>query len=554
MGAGTYTENDTINASALYSLTIAGAGASTTTVNGNVAGSVFTVSGTVTLSGLTMTNGGGANAGYGGGIDNGGTLTVTDSTVSDNNSLYFGGGIWNTGILTVTGSTLSGNTTAAFGGGIDNNGGTLTVTGSTLSGNSAGAQAGGIKTDRGTVTITNSTLSGNSATLAGSIGGGIESYLSATTVVDSTLSGNGAASGGNIQYQSGTLDVGATILADSTSGGDCSGPITDEGYNMADDASCGFSATGSTNSSPTLDADLGPLQNNGGPTDTMALLAGSPAIDQVTSGSGLCPATDQRGAPRTTPCDIGAYDTDWGPAVAIDIEGTQTFGGPPTLSYTTNAPGGIVSGTLSCATVDDGKPISPALPSVVTPSTAPAARASPHRTRPPMPSSPAPTPGSRTASPCPTSVRELRGLGGLAHGHRGRRRFRHAGRPGPGPEFVWTGSDYGANLHLTDTTKAWSAGQGSDCIGLIVDTYTPTAIVFTFGSKIGGSDVLSGGDSYTMNVLGSTLSGTDTYHTYPVVARSAPTPASPPAPPGDHHRDGVTRPRPSISAACQPPT
>ena len=100
--------------------------------------------------------------------------------------------------------------------------------------------------------------------------------------------------------------------------------------------------------------------------------------------------------------------------------------------------------------------------------------------------------------------------------------FGTLGDLGPAQSSCGTGSDYGANLHLTDTTKAWSAGQGSDCIGLIVDTYTPTAIVFTFGSKYGGSDVLSGGDSYTMNVLGSTLSGTDTYHTYPVVSEVSP--------------------------------
>ena len=92
----------------------------------------------------------------------------------------------------------------------------------------------------------------------------------------------------------------------------------------------------------------------------MALEPGSAAIDEVSDGT-LCPATDQRGAPRTTPCDIGAYDTDWGPAIALDISGSQAAGGSAILNYTTNAPGGIVSGTLTCSTVDSGTPITPGL-------------------------------------------------------------------------------------------------------------------------------------------------------------------------------------------------
>ena len=120
------------------------------------------------------------------------------------------------------------------------------------------------------------------------------------TLTASTITGNTAGGSGGGIDNAGTANLGATIVAESTSGGDCSGPITDEGYNMADDASCGFSATGRRNSSPTLDADLGPLQNNGGPTDTMALLAGSPAIDQVTSGS-ACARPPTSAVPRGRP-------------------------------------------------------------------------------------------------------------------------------------------------------------------------------------------------------------------------------------------------------------
>jgi hypothetical protein len=182
----------------------------------------------------------------------------------------------------------------------------LTVTDSTLSGNSAGEQAGGIKTDSGTVIVTDSTLSGNSATLGGSLGGGIESYQSSTTVIDSTLSGNSAATGGGIQYQSGTLHLGATILAENTPGNDCAGGgITDEGYNIDDDGSCGFSAP-SISDSHTI--ALGPLANNGGPTDTISLLTGSSAIGLVNSFT-FCSTPDQRGVVRPIPCDAGAYQT-----------------------------------------------------------------------------------------------------------------------------------------------------------------------------------------------------------------------------------------------------
>jgi hypothetical protein len=102
-------------------------------------------------------------------------------------------------------------------------------------------------------------------------------------------------------------------VAENT-GGDCyqaAGTFTDEGYNLDSDGSCALNSASPYFDLPSTDPDLGDLQNNGGPTDTMALLAGSPAIEYVTAVSGLCPLTDQRGAARNTPCDIGAYDTDY---------------------------------------------------------------------------------------------------------------------------------------------------------------------------------------------------------------------------------------------------
>ena len=161
--------------------------------------------------------------------------------------------------------------------------------------------------------VTNSTLSGNTGTDAGC---GIEN-AGALTMTDSTLSSNGSSDKGGGIYNAGTVHLGGTIMAKGTSGVDCFGSVNDEGYNIADDASCSFTATDSTNSSPTLDASLGALADNGGPTQTILPMAGSPTIGQVPPGSTLngvqvCPSADQRADPRPgageTDCTIGATE------------------------------------------------------------------------------------------------------------------------------------------------------------------------------------------------------------------------------------------------------
>ena len=145
-------------------LTITGNGRTNTIVSGNNAVRVFEVApgATVTISGLTITNGTGV---AGGGIKNRGTLTVTSSAISGNSAPYdavfgnSGGGIYNDGTLTVTNSTISGNTAEVFGGGIFNGQlRLLTVNDSTISGNSASAFAGGGIENWGTVHLNNSIL------------------------------------------------------------------------------------------------------------------------------------------------------------------------------------------------------------------------------------------------------------------------------------------------------------------------------------------------------------------------------------------------------------
>jgi hypothetical protein len=317
VAAATYAENLTIG----VSLRIVGSGARTTIVDGGGVNTVVTISNTkahVSLSNVTVRAG---HAPQGGGMYNNGTLTVSNSTLSGNSALGpvgSGGGIQNNGTLTINNSTLSGNTargtaSGGFGGGISN-AGTATISNTTFTSNSVsgvfGAGFGGGIGNGGTATISNSTFTGNNATAWGG-GIGNEGNL---TINNSTISGNQGSDGGIANYY-GTTTLQNSIAANN-SGGDCGFTITSNGYNLSSDGSCNFNNTGDLNNT---DPKLGPLQNNGGPTQTMALLSGSPAIDAgnpsgCTNGRGRLLKTDQRGKPRpdkedTGGCDMGAYES-----------------------------------------------------------------------------------------------------------------------------------------------------------------------------------------------------------------------------------------------------
>jgi hypothetical protein len=291
VAAATYTEN-----LGLYlSLKIVGSSAKTTIIDGGAKGTVITIGhSNVTISKLTIRNGLG---GSGGGIYNSGMLTIANSTVSGNTANgrrdAFGGGIANFGTLTIANSTISGNTASGVcnplrggicvGGGIFN-GGTLMITNSTITGNNAGNYGGGIANGNVT-TINSSTISGNSVP-AQTEGGGI--------------------SGGAIIRNS--------IVADN-SGGNCNSTITSKGYNLSSDGTCDFDNTGDLNNT---DPKLGTFGNNGGPTQTIPLLSGSPAIDAgnpngCTDSQGHLLKTDQRGKTRPNRedkngCDMGAFE------------------------------------------------------------------------------------------------------------------------------------------------------------------------------------------------------------------------------------------------------
>lgn len=279
------------------------------TVSGGDADHVFLVGqgAAFSLRNITVSDAFGSS---GGGLRNdGGTVEVSGSTFSDNLAGDYGGGISNGsgGTLAVSGSTISGNHAADTGGGIANFG-TLIVSGSTISGNNGDFDGGGIYNEGGTVEVTNSTISGNDGGMFG--GGGILSHGGAVDVANSTISGNisnGEERCGGICGSGKTLRN--TIVANNE-GGNCGGPITDGGYNVEDDGTCAFApATGSL---PATDPLLDPagLQDNGGPTATIALQPNSPAVDLVADDDCPPPATDQRGVarPQGASCDSGAFE------------------------------------------------------------------------------------------------------------------------------------------------------------------------------------------------------------------------------------------------------
>jgi len=317
------------------------------TVSGNTArdaGGIFNYSHCpLTMTDCTVT-GNSAVGWAGGGIYNMGdgcVLTMTGCTVSGNTASGVGGGIYNVqaNTLTMTDCTVSGNTATSWGGGgiwnVDDC--TLTMTGSTVSGNTASDYGGGIfNNDMCTLTMTNCTVSGNTASSVSSVGGGIYNlYSSSVALVNCTVSDNSAAYCGGISNSIYNTSDQCTLT--------CTVVYGNEGQ-VSDDNVCGaYLATECIVDNP--DPRLGPLQDNGGPTQTHALLPGSAAIDRCVNNCTV--TTDQRGVPRPQGdhCDIGAYEAEPQPPPPVRPPTV------PTLSLWGTAGLAVVLGALLAWTV-----------------------------------------------------------------------------------------------------------------------------------------------------------------------------------------------------------
>ena len=341
------------------------------TISGANSFRIFTIGGgeTVTIEGLTIANG---RIDDGGGVLNQGDLTIKNATIAGNFASDDGGGIDNSGTLRVENSTFTGNSTNEEGGGVVNFQ-NATFVNTTFSGNRAGltAAVGTIGTDGGgaifnsggTVTLINCTIAGN-------------------TNVGGTLMGDGIFTEDDNSLPRIAVTTLQNTLVAANDDDNCMAtgqkPIADGGGNLDDGVTCDFT---DPTSLPNVPAGLAvALENNGGPTDTIALTVTSAAIDSVVNcaAAGSLANRDQRGAQRPTDgdgngnafCDIGAFESAASPQsdlplvvtnpgnqtnvvgtnvnLAISANGTASYsatGLPAGLSI--NAGTGVVSGTLS---------------------------------------------------------------------------------------------------------------------------------------------------------------------------------------------------------------
>jgi hypothetical protein len=370
-GGGLYLSGGslTISTSAITSnQTIAGTGGSYGGSDGAAQGAGLYGGGTLTLTSSSLAGNSIVGAsGNGGGIYSSGTLTVTGSTLSGNSApgtYGTAGAIYASGTLTLSNSTLSGNS-ASGNGGIYSSG-TLTLMGSTLSGNSASG-GGGIYSS-GTLTVSNSTLSGNSAAV---VGGGIYNVIysgtHSVTLTNVTLTANGAGHNGGGLYSNnfpGTAPVLHNALiagnfrgATGTTRDDVYGAVDAGGdYNLIGDGtgmSNGVHGNQVGSAAAPIDPLLGPLQDNGGSTQTMALRAGSAALNAGDPEQLGVP--DQRGVVRTGGVNIGAYQAS-ATAFLVSAPDTVQSGVPFDVTVAAVDPYGQVAvgytGTVTFSTSD----------------------------------------------------------------------------------------------------------------------------------------------------------------------------------------------------------
>jgi hypothetical protein len=411
-------------------------------------GAIYNAGGTVTINDSLLSGHSATNSQGGGAIRaSGGVTTINTSTLSNNQASNSngGGGIYadNGATVNINDSTLSGNAAANTNGGaisIGSGSNNVTINGSTLGSNNTAGGGAALAINSGAVTLTNSTVSGNTSQFSG--GGGLYNNGGTMTLNNTTVTGNvTAGSGGGILSNSGTLNLNRSIISGNTANTsfDSGYEIVSNGienannYNVfgrsgiSNNRAFAFSFTpGATdfnatdNGTPTAIGSIlnTTLANNGGPTQTHALVSGSPAIDFAPSAA--CAAApinnvDQRGSPRNTDgngsasaneCDGGAYEAAGSatntptPTDTATPTNTPTDTATPTATSTpTNTPTDTATPTPTNTPTDTATPTD-----TNTPTNTPTDTATPTDTNTPT-NTPTPTDtNTPTNTPTPTDT------------------------------------------------------------------------------------------------------------------------------------------------------
>ncbi len=321
----------------------------------------------LTVSGSMFAGDSAGNAVGGALALNGTDLSVSRSTFSGSQGLQ-GGGIYidgssATAVQSITASTFTGNAAVDNeGGGVYDNAGDLRISDSTFTANNSDFSGGALSyASADSLSLTNDTFNGNEA---GSTGAGIDLEVPAGSgktiaLLNDTITRNSAQVGGGIDNPGYATSIKNTIVAgnsgqtDNAGAGDCHGSTAnanagaaDGGANIDSDGSCFSNAVAHDHAD--VDPLLGPLAANGGPTNTDALLPGSPAIGAAVSAD--CPSADQRGVPRPAACDAGAFQTQAADVgISISAPPSATVGSPITytLTVTNHGPGPATGVTVS---------------------------------------------------------------------------------------------------------------------------------------------------------------------------------------------------------------
>jgi hypothetical protein len=290
-------------------------------VNGLGGNDTLTLNNTQVRNNIANSDNGGFGSGGGVFANFGTSVSVLDSTISGNDILGVndpGGGVCSFGAtVVITRSTFSGNSSQDAGGAFFS-GGSATIADSTFGPNNSATADGGAVWADAPLTITNTTISGNTA---GRNGGGIyETGGSTVSLQNSTVVNNTAgAQGGGIRTDTPTFNLRSSLIGNNSApnGSDLNGTFNSQNFNLIENPAGATFTGGTANNIIGQDPNVGPLQNNGGPTFTTALITGSPAIDK---GFSFGLTTDQRGLPRvvdfpaiTNPpgcdgTDIGAFE------------------------------------------------------------------------------------------------------------------------------------------------------------------------------------------------------------------------------------------------------